>query len=345
MPNNQESETSEMSSRVYLYEQFIDTIAYIFKQAGYEVIREHKIKDIAIDLVVKDEEEAYAVEVKYITNFLDKNALKRVLTKTLDHASLANMTLVLVISSIIERRVKERIKKSFPKLIIIDLANLLYIANNGKQVYDRIVSCLPTVVDGIVPVKTDQRLNLSWLEHGEAYQSIVDAIMQCEPGKKEFASFEKACVDALKYAFAGDLALWKEQAETVEGLFRFDLVCRIKDGNQKSFWKIMEQFFHTKYIVFEFKNYTDKVNQSVVFTSEKYLYPKALRTVGIIISANGTDKHAISAANGVFRETGKLLLLLDKDDLLQMCAMKNEDDDPSDLLMDKLDQLLCELDK
>ena len=70
-----------------------------------------------------------------------------------------------------------------------------------------------------------------------------------------------------------------------------------------------------------------------------------MRSIGVIISANGADNNAIWAAKGVFRETGKLILLLDKNDLKEMCRLKKNNDDPANFLMEKLDELLSELEK
>ena len=249
----------------------------------------------------------------------------------------------MIISRTIEESLRQQYKNEYPDLIILDIANLLFIARNDQNTYDRVVSNLPEVVSDVEPKEPE--INLSWHANDDTYQSIINNFESCKEGNEGAFRFEDICTDALKYAFAEDLLLWKTQNRTADGLFRFDLICRIKEGNQKPFWKTMEQFFLTKYIVFEFKNYKEKVTQSIVFSTEKYLYPKALRTVGLIISASGADEHAVAAAKGVFRETGKLMLLLDKEDLRKMCEMKNNEDDPSNFLMDKLDCLLCELEK
>ena len=81
------------------------------------------------------------------------------------------------------------------------------------------------------------------------------------------------------------------------------------------------------------------------YTTEKYLYSKALRSVGIIISANGYDENAYWAAKGCLRENGKLILLLDTNDLIHMNKMKINQDDPAEFLLDKLDALLLDLEK
>lgn len=87
----------------------------------------------------------------------------------------------------------------------------------------------------------------------------------CQAGRPIARTFEVICKKMLENIFFDDLALWKEQQKSNKDLYRFDLLCRIKDGNQKTFWSIMERFFSSKYIVFEFKNYKDAVTQKEIF--------------------------------------------------------------------------------
>ena len=98
-------------------------------------------------------------------------------------------------------------------------------------------------------------------------------------------------------------------------------------------------------MVFEFKNYNNPITQKEIYTTEKYLYSKALRSVGIVISAHGYDENAFWAAKGCLRENGKLIMLLETEDLIEMNKMKVDQEDPSNYLLDKLDELLLELEK
>ncbi|MBU5480958.1 hypothetical protein KQI91_06995 [Blautia sp. MSJ-19] len=70
-----------------------------------------------------------------------------------------------------------------------------------------------------------------------------------------------------------------------------------------------------------------------------------MRSVGIIIAAHGYDEHAYWAAKGCLRENGKLIILLDTDDLIAMNKLKADMEDPSIYLLDKLDNMLSELEK
>ena len=107
----------------------------------------------------------------------------------------------------------------------------------------------------------------------------------------------------------------------------------------------MEQYFKSKYIIFEFKNYSKKITQLEVYKTERYLYSKALRSVAIIIAPNGYQRNAMWAAKGCLREKGKLILLFTKEDLIQMIRLKKEENDPSEYLLQKLDDLLFDLEK
>ena len=58
---------------------------------------------------------------------------------------------------------------------------------------------------------------------------------------------------------------------------------------------------NTRYVLFEFKNYTGEIKQGQILTTEKYLLEKGLRRVAIIITRVGADKNAITMAQGAMR--------------------------------------------
>ena len=98
-------------------------------------------------------------------------------------------------------------------------------------------------------------------------------------------------------------------------------------------------------IILEYKNYEDRITQNEIYTTEKYLYAKALRNISIIIARNGYDEHAQWAAKGSLRENGKLILLISSEELIEICEMRDRDEEPSEYLLNKLDNMLAELEK
>lgn len=160
-------------------------------------------------------------------------------------------------------------------------------------------------------------------------------------GKKYWRNYEITCEKILRYLFPGDLHGWHKQKRTDDGLNRYDFVCRIKPSTE--FWQFITQHLDSRYIVFEFKNYSEKIKQGQILTTEKYLLEKGLRKVGIIFSRKGSDTNATKMAQGAMREHGKLILVLNDDLVCEMLHMKENGDDPSDRPFELADNFLLTL--
>lgn len=150
----------------------------------------------------------------------------------------------------------------------------------------------------------------------------------------------------LKYVLGDYLTLWNVQEKTNNGMYRFDLCCKIKSGTKQDFFNMVQQYFNTKYIVFEFKNYNEQITQKEIYTTEKYLYEKALRRVAVIISRRGADENALTAARGSLRETGKLILCLSDKDIMDLIDIKDKNEQSTGNFFEAmLDDLLIHLEK
>lgn len=323
---------------IHDYVLFEKCVVDIFSEAGYSVRRNVMIPNTScsVDFVAELDGAIHCVEVKY-SSITDRAA-----EKIYNMSETMGATPVLVTAYELGAK-RARYNKQYPNLILIDIANLLFAVKDSVELHNRLISILPYSVDSIEP--EENFLRVDTLQHDDHTQSLIEELSMCQAGRPMARTFEVICKKMLENIFFDDLALWKEQQKSNKDLYRFDLLCRIKDGNQKTFWSILERFFSSKYIVFEFKNYKDAVTQKEIYTTEKYLYAKALRSVSIIIAANGYEDNARWAAKGSLRENGKLIILLDTEDLIKMNRMKMEQDDPTDYLMSKLDDLLLELEK
>lgn len=325
----------------YVFEKFVSNL---FGELGYKIENEVQINDVVsnslhkiADIVVKREEKIYCVEVKF----------SRISEKTIEqvYRYISGTDMIPVIVTAFEVKEKEKCiyKNKYPELEIIDISNLLYVVKDTDKLKYDLISMLPFSVEDISPQKSF--IDIDFLHHNNYTESLIKELELCQSGKKSFSTYEDVCYRILKLLFSEDLTLWKEQEESNNDLYRFDLLCRIKDDNKKTFWSIIENYFKSKYVIFEFKNYSDVVTQKEIYTTERYLYSKALRSVGIIITPKGYDKNAFWAAKGCLRENGKLILLLTNKDLLEMIRMKNDEENTSEYLLNKLDEILLELEK
>jgi hypothetical protein len=151
--------------------------------------------------------------------------------------------------------------------------------------------------------------------------------------------FEKFCEEALRLLFSKDLLGWRSQSDIEYGFQRVDVIARLQPV-QSAFWATLAADFHTRYVVFEFKNYSGPITQDQVYATEKYLYKSALRSVAIVVAKNGAAESAIEAMRGALREHGKLILHLSMAEFGSMLRGFDVGDSPEQMLISKVDDLL-----
>lgn len=343
-------EKEDVKRRIEQAQEFEQIVGDIFKEAEYKVtmarrqLSERECFYSYFDAEAVKDDKKYFIEVKSSKN---KNKMpipmyRKTVEMLCEFSEKEGGIPVLVVSGVLTKKERDFLKAS-DNIELIDISNLLYAVEEYDELKNRLVSHLEFSVSDIVPQKCFVKINA--ICHSNFANSLIKELDLVKPGRRDANKFEDVSTRTLKYIFEDDLSLWKSQAKSNEGLYRFDCLCRIKNNNEKDFWSILEAYFNTKYIVFEYKNYTNKVTQSEIYTTERYLYAKALRSVAIIIAQGEYDNNSIWAVKGCLRENGKLIILLNIDDLKHMCELKRDNEDPSEYLLDKLDSLLLELEK
>jgi hypothetical protein len=143
--------------------------------------------------------------------------------------------------------------------------------------------------------------------------------------------------------FGEDLTGWIKHPGSDTGLHFYDRIARISSNND--FWNSLIADFRTRYVIFEFKNYSGKISQQQIYSTEKYLFLTAMRATAIIISRKGANSNALAAARGALREAGKLILNFSLDDLCEMLHRKDEGDDALAVISERLDDMLIKLER
>lgn len=346
----------------------LETLAAdLLRELGFEVFiqegnPDQQIRRRYFDIEAKKNGKTFAVEIKGSTSpeYPNLKKIEPAICNLVNLAKTNRMISVLMIFSFVPESDKRMFRDKY-NLLILDLSNILFLANH-TDLYDRIIAELPFTVDGFEfePVSSETlelgnpeaEKDKNEASEKTTYYLPID-LSGCKEGNEGSREFEELCSKALKCVFSDDLALWKKHPSSNKSiyqssdksLYQFDMLCRIKDNNKKTFWNIVEKYFNSKYVVFEYKNYSEAITQMQVYTTEKYLYNKALRNVAIIIARNGNDMNSEWAAKGCLRENGKLIMLLSIEDLNKMIELWNNHGDPSIVLLEKLDALLIELEK
>ena len=330
------------SNREIEFSQYIEKI---FKQLGFETLLYESNR--LYDYVFRKNDYDYYVNIKY-SKF--KNINKDILKHKIDKNIKQNGTFITITTSFVPGRHTQGVYVNSDTLII-DIVDLLYIVQDNDKLKSELVSFIDFNINDIELSRSDslKSLGINKLEPFEiSFSDYIGKLEKWDTSSKNrelSTKFEELCTDVLKVLFSDDLTLWKIQEKSNRDLYRFDLVCRIKDNITTGFWNLLENRFNSKYVVFEFKNYAQKITQKEIYTTEKYLYLKALRSVAFIISKNGASNNAEIAIRGCLRENGKLIVSLTIGDLIEMLEKKSKGFDPSEYLYDILDSMLLDLEK
>ena len=252
---------------------------------------------------------------------------------------------VLILANEISNQFKSDCREQLG-VFIWDVSNLLWLFNEFPNIKSEFIASLGYTVDRILPVPPIPYVFRTATTNAQEKKPDFRArLRDIAAGNAQSRDYEIICTEILKDLLSDHLTMWKTQEYSNDGLYRFDLFCRIKMDVRQDFFDTIKRYFNTKYIVFEFKNYEKPITPKEVYTTEKYLYEKALRKVAIIVSRKGADEHAQKAMRGSLRESGKLILYLSDNDLLDMISIKQDGEDPADFLANRLDDFLLQLEK
>lgn len=331
--------------RAYEFEMFVNEVF-----VSYGCSTEMAKRDMTYDLIAKKNGMKFYIESKAVRQkMIGSESVSKAIVASQMIEQTENSKFILVVANKISKQMKMVIEKS-ENIIAIDIHNLLYLVQDNETLKSKLLSLLEFSIDGIEPTEPTELIGLLGnidyeVDEKTIIKGLIGEIQNWDSKIKTSCEYENLCMRVLNSLFVADLGLWKDQQRSNEDLFRFDLICKIKDDIQEAFWKFIETYFKSKYVIFEFKNYNGQITQKEIYTTDKYLYAKALRCVAIIISCNGEDKNAQKAIRGTLRENGKLILSISNKDMITMLEGKMKDISPAEYLYSKLDTMLIELDK
>jgi len=298
--------------------------------------------------------EAKSYQGRYVSSEVIENAFsqiqsfKRAFDGTM-HSSMYHYCLIMM-CEIDEKRKHEFYDKT--GIHVWDISNMLYFCEESSSLLNTVTAYLPFSITDIPPAPPIQRLPNFEKDHESPQPSLesiiktyIQRLVDCPPGRENSYDiiYQDLCSEIIHLLFASEFIKESKQHRTEDDLFRMDMLCALKGAAE--FWKFLIQFYNTKFVVFEFKNYAEPIPQNLIYTTEKYLFKPALRNVAFIISREGFDDHANDVALGCLKETGKLIIDITDEDLISMLLSKIDGKEPSDVLLDKTLNMLMSIGK
>lgn len=332
--------------------RFEEIVANIFKNHNFTTKSTEQTRDNQYDILATLNDINYIIEVKFSrtkripsTTLFDVACRLKMISDSKGDISNPSVP-ILVVGTTLLADLRKRIEDI--GVIVIDIQNLLFLVQDNETLKSELLSILDFSVNDILPKEPSTQIfnqQRETLDTPKTQGELLKERISNWNNSNGNTQYEDLCYETLNYLFDNELSLWHRQQTSNSELYRFDLICKIKDGDVSGLWSTIFQCFNSKYIIFEFKNYTDKITQKEIYTTDKYLYLKALRGVAILVSCKGASTNANRAIRGTLRENGKLILSISNLDLLEMIDIKLNKGIPADYLYSKFDELLIDLEK
>lgn len=317
------------------------------------------------DLILQKDNQRILVEYKYyksqvVSLSVANNLLKSIIKRVEQKNSQEDIILLIVLSNIPSFQ-KEEIYKEY-RIIVLDIENLVFYSKNNPLLFKQLSQITYFPIDQIKGrpsveaemaqlflVSIDDKHLKKAEEESTKSMRLIQKLTNCPAGRENAKEYEEICEEILRYLLeANYFNRLTSQYKTNDNHFQMDLIGSLKitqnnDESMHPLWQMLVHHYNSHFVVFEFKNYTEKIDQNLIYITEKYLFNAALRNVAFIISRKGFSDAAKFAAESCLKEHGKLILDVTQDDLLKM--LKSSDDNPLDYLLTKLEDFLMGISK
>lgn len=350
---------NKSTESIYSEKYFEDVVFEIFSTfSNAEIEREPRLrteinnKPYIPDMVVKIDNDVYIVEIKYYRSKNIQMTLINNAIKYLQHYS--SYKKVLVIPNFISESERAAINELDKNITLLDGYDLFNLTIQTPSLNEKLKlflvmeyfnqDNLPEIqdCDFIEKLKTNNKKPESLNKKTETKkEKLISRLNELTPGHYNFTEYEDLCEDIISYLFESALTNKKSQPYSDNNLYRYDLVARINPTTE--FWKFIINEIQSRYVIFEFKNYSKKINQEQILTTERYLLNQALRKVAIIFCRKGENESADKFIRDALRESGKVILVLSDNDVKKMIRAKEKGDSPELLLFEKIDDLFMTL--
>jgi len=164
----------------------------------------------------------------------------------------------------------------------------------------------------------------------------------CPAGIEGWRDFENVCLEILEWLFVPPLTRPFRQSKTYSGLDRRDAIFPNRVVDTSSTWGLLRHDLDARLVLVEFKNYlSEEIGKDETDQTRNYLKP-TMGKLAIICSNKLPADSAHRRRNTIYSDEGKVILFLTTASLKEMLDMKDRGDDPSDFIIDSVEQFFIQ---
>ncbi|WP_216918211.1 restriction endonuclease [Nocardia noduli] len=204
-----------------------------------------------------------------------------------------------------------------------------------RTTIDHLLSVHLDIADAVQKKAEERDLNDLFREPEEPSRTTLESRVTAElagipPGKTGWKTYEVATAKLLTEIFLQHLDPPKIQNRTDDGLDIMDAIFDIPHTD--SSWSQARSTYKTHFVIAEFKNYTGNIEPKAVRQLVEYLWPKAFRMFGVVVSRKGPNDQAIAARRRAWLDHEKIIVFLDDNDLIELARLVDNGDNPYNLI-------------
>lgn len=165
-------------------------------------------------------------------------------------------------------------------------------------------------------------------------EKIIHRLTQCKKGKEAWQEYENICIEILKISFKKSFRNFdvRIQQRNENGIDIKDAV--IPNRSEIPLWRDVRMDFGAKNIVFEFKNYTDKIGKQQLIQVSNYLKKKVYGKFAIVFSREGISTNGEEEQKELLIHDDKMIIVLDDNKLIQLFRSVNPEYILEDIITD-----------
>ena len=163
-------------------------------------------------------------------------------------------------------------------------------------------------------------------------------LVECPLGRSGWKQFEEVCIDTLSFLFVPPLNEPIIQARSYSGIDRRDAVFPYRNIETGNNWGLLYNELDARMILFEFKNYDkEEIGKEEINQIRNYMN-QPMGRLGIICCNREPNEAAYIKRNSIFSQDKKVILFVTVEHLKEMILIKERGEDPSDLIMDLIEE-------
>lgn len=171
--------------------------------------------------------------------------------------------------------------------------------------------------------------------------SFRQQLLDCPPGKSHWSMYQRLIGNILEAFFVPPLEKTIIECSDEYKVNRRDFL--LPNYCTDGFWEFLRQQYSADYVVVDAKNYTKAIKKKEVLQIANYLKKHGTGLFAIILSRNGAGNSARVTLREQWALYGKLVVVLNDDDLLAMLAASASGGNPDTILRQRIEEFRLQM--